>query len=435
MSLATYPALQPSRRVLELACPGSDAALREDTAYLVSQRRMTIDDAIEYVRGKTQQKNVTAEPPAQEARFPEARAAAATNTAVRGSPVTRQPPPSPSTAGTHSARRYTGATDRNDRASLRGGGGGGVTAGREAPESGARDAVAHDEVGGSADVFLSDLKHATPAERWAFEEKQRDMMAYEYREDTSMFDNCLSRFGRGQVLFFTTCMTGERAVRDRCRQMENLLHLKLIPHHKIDIADSEFFHRRVRKMYTNATQQSRMPEMPLLFVDDKFIGDFVTVQELEDNGELDEKMLEAGCRVLRQRVVEACQRKRAGLAAMPLVLPRPIASAGAAATATRGSPSISSSNSAAAETSPPLPTQRRYSDKATTRGTAESRPRRTSGVERESTSTPDTQRLPSLSRQSTSRCHPTSSSETPPPPCSAGATGRSSWSSTAAMAV
>ncbi|KAG5508948.1 hypothetical protein GH5_06165 [Leishmania sp. Ghana 2012 LV757] len=169
--------------------------------------------------------------------------------------------------------------------------------------------------------LLSELKQATEEERVAFEAQQADMMYYWYRNDTSMFDHCLSRYGPGQVLFFTTSMTGERAVRDRCRLMENLLFVKLIPHHTMDIADSEFFHRRVRRLYRSATKRESMPQMPLLFVDTKLIGDYVTVQELEDSGELDAKMIEAGCRVLRQRVVDAYRRKKAGLTIAPLVLP------------------------------------------------------------------------------------------------------------------
>ncbi|CAJ1987667.1 hypothetical protein conserved [Leishmania donovani] len=172
-----------------------------------------------------------------------------------------------------------------------------------------------------AEPRLSELKQTTEEERAAFESQQADMMYYWYRDETSMFDDCLSRYGPGQVLLFMTSMTGERAVRDRCRLMENLLFIKLIPHHTIDIADSEFFHRRVRRLYTSATNKHNMPEMPLLFVDTKLIGDFVTVQELEDCGELDAKMIEAGCRVLRQRIVDAYQRQRAGLAAVPLLLP------------------------------------------------------------------------------------------------------------------
>ncbi|CAG9572112.1 hypothetical_protein_-_conserved [Leishmania major strain Friedlin] len=172
-----------------------------------------------------------------------------------------------------------------------------------------------------AEPWLSELKQTTEEERAAFESQQADMMYYWYRDETSMFDDCLSRYGPGQVLFFMTSMTGERAVRDCCRLMENLLFIKLIPHHTIDIADSEFFHRRVRRLYRSATNKHNMPGMPLLFVDTKLIGDFVTVQELEDCGELDAKMIEAGCRVLRRRIVDAHQRQRAGYAAVPLLLP------------------------------------------------------------------------------------------------------------------
>ncbi|GET87434.1 hypothetical protein, conserved [Leishmania tarentolae] len=159
-----------------------------------------------------------------------------------------------------------------------------------------------------AEPLLWKLKQTTKEERAAFESQQAAMLRFWYQDETSMFDHCLSRYGPGQVLFFMTSMTGERAVRNHCRLMENLLFIKLIPHHTIDIADSEFFHRRVRKLYTNATNKHNMPEMPLLFVDTKLIGDFVTVQELEDCGELDAKMIEAGCKVLRQSVVGAHER-------------------------------------------------------------------------------------------------------------------------------
>ncbi|CAM37715.1 conserved hypothetical protein [Leishmania braziliensis MHOM/BR/75/M2904] len=185
--------------------------------------------------------------------------------------------------------------------------------------AGQRDA----EDGGycNTEPLLSELKQATEEERAAFESQQADMMYYWYREETSMFDHCLSRYGPGQVLFFTTSMTGERAVRDHCRLMQNLLFIKLIPHHTIDIADSEFFQRRVRRLCSDATGTHHMPGMPLLFVDTTLIGDLVTVQELEDCGELDAKMIEAGCRVLRRRVLDAYGRRRAGLVAVPLMLP------------------------------------------------------------------------------------------------------------------
>lgn len=188
-----------------------------------------------------------------------------------------------------------------------------------------------------AEPLLSELKQTTAEERATFESQQADMMHYWYRDETSMFDDCLSRYGPGQVLFFMTSMTGERAVRDRCRLMQNLLFIKLIPHHTIDIADSEFFHRRVRRLYTGATTKHNMPEMPLLFVDTTLIGDFVTVQELEDCGELDAMMIEAGCRVLRRRIVEAHQQRRAGLAAVPLLLP--VSTSSAAKSTESGTPS------------------------------------------------------------------------------------------------
>ncbi|KAG5508785.1 hypothetical protein JKF63_05284 [Porcisia hertigi] len=170
--------------------------------------------------------------------------------------------------------------------------------------------------------LLSELKRATEEERAAFEAQQAKMLCYWYRDDTSKFDKKLSSYGPGQVLFFKTSLAGEHKVRDHCRLLETLLFTKLIPHHTFDIADSEFFQRRIRKMYKHAAKKNTMPKMPLLFVDAKLIGNFETVQELEDCGELDTKMIEAGCRVLRQRVLKAYGRRKAGFAAEPLVLSR-----------------------------------------------------------------------------------------------------------------
>ncbi|KPA77883.1 hypothetical protein ABB37_06675 [Leptomonas pyrrhocoris] len=169
--------------------------------------------------------------------------------------------------------------------------------------------------------MLTDAKLVTDEEKAAYEDRMKDMMHYWYRDETSMFDYTLRSMPTGQVLFFTTSMTGDRKVRDHCRLMENMLYLKLIPHHTIDVADSEFFQRRVRRMYTHSTQKRVMPDMPLLFVDDKLIGDFTAVQELEDAGELDAKLLEAGCSVLRPRAVAQVEAKLAGLPGTRLVLP------------------------------------------------------------------------------------------------------------------
>lgn len=172
-----------------------------------------------------------------------------------------------------------------------------------------------------ADPMFTNTKLVTDDEKADYERKMKDMMHYWYGDETSMYDYTLRSLPAGQVLFFMTSMTGDRQVRDHCRQMENLLYLKLIPHNTIDVADSEFFLRRVRRMYTHATQKRATPEMPLLFVDDKLIGDFTTVQELEDAGELDAALLDAGCSVLRSRVVDEVAAKRSGLPSTRLTLP------------------------------------------------------------------------------------------------------------------
>jgi hypothetical protein len=184
--------------------------------------------------------------------------------------------------------------------------------GREKEGGGCNDA--------DGEPMFSATKLVTDDEKAAFDAKMKEMMHYWYRDETSMYDYTLRSLPRGQVIFFTTSMTGNRQVRDHCRQLENLLHMKLIPHHTIDVADSEFFQRRVRKMYTHATLKRVVPEMPLLFVDDKLIGDFTAVQDLEDAGQLDEKLLEAGCSVLRPRVVAELEAKRMGIPGAPLVL-------------------------------------------------------------------------------------------------------------------
>ncbi|KPI87925.1 hypothetical protein ABL78_2964 [Leptomonas seymouri] len=238
----------------------------------------------------------------------------------------------------------------------------GVASHRRTKESGeACSHPAHEDRKHASDhgeLAFANTKLVTEEEKAVYEEKMKDMLHYWYREETSMYDYSLRSLPAGQVLFFTTSMTGDRRVRDCCRLMDNLLYLKLIPHHTIDVADNEFFLRRVRKMFTHNTQEHRMPDMPLLFVDNKLIGDFTTVQELEDAGELDAKLLEAGCSVLRPRVVAELEAKRAGLPTARLVLPAkaaqrsdssPSGSVGAPATAAVGDSSGTSTAAAVAK--------------------------------------------------------------------------------------
>lgn len=434
-----FPPEHLAWRVLELACPTADFDLRENCAFLVAQRRLTIDEAIEYANSEAAKDAAKAAaahtgtrrtsssstattpaaanpsylpppPPRQRAPAPTAEAAAsaghrrdldgASRPAPRDAPSQGELPAvvqptegqSAAAASRHSTSNSLSRRSRSDGdivdarnastpalqrdTSRQSSSAPLVVAASSSESSGASDA------GGAAKVLfrperrstqrvingapnrtlpprvtappsrpsatraathgaapadegdavtdlvddgeplLSALKQATSEERAAFEEKQADMLYYEYGEETSMFDSALSRYGPGQVLFFRTSMTGDRAVRDRCRQMENMLFLKLIPHHTVDVADSAFFQQRLRRLYASNTGKQSTPSPPMLFVDKKLIGDFPTVQELEDCGELDTKLLESGCRVLRPRVVEAYGRRKAGLAAEPLVLAR-----------------------------------------------------------------------------------------------------------------
>ncbi|CAD2212718.1 glutamic acid-rich region [Angomonas deanei] len=47
-----YPSEKKALRLLTLACPDADPELREELAYLVSARRRTIDDAVQFLHDK-----------------------------------------------------------------------------------------------------------------------------------------------------------------------------------------------------------------------------------------------------------------------------------------------------------------------------------------------------------------------------------------------
>lgn len=121
----------------------------------------------------------------------------------------------------------------------------------------------------------------------------KKLVHYFYGDSPENYDKEVIGKG-GQVILFTTSMTDDRQVRDHCRLIENLLYLKRIPYHIMDVADSAFLQRKAKEVYYKATKKHKMPKMPILCVDNTYVGNYVQLQELEDDDMMDDKLEAAG---------------------------------------------------------------------------------------------------------------------------------------------
>merc|ERR1712224_206700 len=93
--------------------------------------------------------------------------------------------------------------------------------------------------------------------------------------------------GEGKIrVFYSTTSSSDKARRDRF-QLENLLEAKKVhlrpdfePWHAVDILEKEDRDAVFRKAGTKA--------LPIVFVDDKYVGDYDTLAELNEKGKLED---------------------------------------------------------------------------------------------------------------------------------------------------
>lgn len=102
-----------------------------------------------------------------------------------------------------------------------------------------------------------------------------------------------------EVRLYVTSITGSRQVRDHCRALERHLYLLQVPHETIDVTEtSNFVLPRLRRQIAAATGVSAASlsdlELPLLFVGDRYVGDFGTVNDLVDADQLVRRLKELG---------------------------------------------------------------------------------------------------------------------------------------------
>ncbi|PBJ67943.1 hypothetical protein BCY84_22770 [Trypanosoma cruzi cruzi] len=293
-----YPSEKRAARQLQLAFPDADAQLVAELALLVSARRRTIEDALDLLQrreesGKNAPSKFIQRIPAvrvEEGAGDEGRGGqkgerdgnggrpscaeipnnvpakgrgaphekSAENTAV----VVPAVPKTTTRANAPAQRRASGSTQPSETRS------GGLNAGTLA-----KDAAQSSQ----------NSSHASPP------------LSSATTTRTTNHTSATARHAAKAVLFVTT-MTGDRRVRDHCRQIETLLYLKRIQYVSMNVADDPFTQRRLREMYAASTGRNVMPPTPAFFIGEHFIGDYEVLQELEDDGKLMETLCQCGYR-------------------------------------------------------------------------------------------------------------------------------------------
>jgi hypothetical protein len=80
------------------------------------------------------------------------------------------------------------------------------------------------------------------------------------------------------VVVYGTTQTASREIRDACRGMDRALHLAKVRYHMMDVSENEFMRKQLVAK-CGGTDRG----LPLLFVGEKFVGDYATVLKLVDD--------------------------------------------------------------------------------------------------------------------------------------------------------
>lgn len=346
-----YPAQRTADRILQLSCPTIDSETRANVAYLVSCRQRTIDAAIEYLtaleesnaakasaeaastsngnsssdtshpssstkkeEGRPSAPNARALPAEKQttpaARRPEA--AAAATAAKQTAPASTETPPVASASTT--APALSGGAQSSGEAAPEGKAKTPVRPRQPAPKTATvrapavaptvkapaaaptvkAPAVAPTvKAPAAAPTVKAPAAAPTVKDSPAKADPPTTLKHYSYGDSAANYDAEVLATP-GQVILFTTSMTGDRQVRDRCRQLETLLSVKRIPYHHMDVADNALLKKKAREIHRSATGITKMPLMPLLCVDNRLVGNCETVQDLEDSGALDHTLRKLG---------------------------------------------------------------------------------------------------------------------------------------------
>uniref|UniRef100_A0A7S1LYG7 Glutaredoxin domain-containing protein n=1 Tax=Neobodo designis TaxID=312471 RepID=A0A7S1LYG7_NEODS len=87
--------------------------------------------------------------------------------------------------------------------------------------------------------------------------------------------------GDDDIVVYTTSMTNDRMVRDRCRLMENQLYLHELKYVTVDVAENAFIRKKLVEL-AGGTDHG----LPLLFVGDRFVCTYDAMQDLVDDDKL-----------------------------------------------------------------------------------------------------------------------------------------------------
>lgn len=91
---------------------------------------------------------------------------------------------------------------------------------------------------------------------------------------------CLSgEQGENDVILYTTSITSQVTVRDRCRGMERILFLHELQYHAMDVSDNKFMRKTLVDLCGGVDKG-----LPLLFVGSRYIGTHDEVQDMIDEG-------------------------------------------------------------------------------------------------------------------------------------------------------
>lgn len=301
-----YPPQRQAYRALEIAYPDAEVELRENLAYLVSVRRQTITDAFDFLErrqkgtiaasgSRTDGRVKVAPVPSTSATTTEAPRHAPSSTRIRRVSVA---PPSPAhhpmpasilSTSTPSAlapaTALPSATKTTTAPSV-------ALCGTTRPPP-TRTVKATTALPNAKPPAV--VPSSTGTDSTVCPVINDQPSSYFYGDNAENYDTEVLH-APGQVIMFTTCMTGDRRVRDHCRQLEGLLYLKGITPHVMDVADNAFLQRKARQLYKKGTGCDEVPQMPMLVVDDTWIGGYEDIQDLEDNRMLDDTLYRAGYR-------------------------------------------------------------------------------------------------------------------------------------------
>ncbi|KEG07419.1 hypothetical protein DQ04_09871020 [Trypanosoma grayi] len=261
----TYPNEQRAARQLKLAFPDADAEVVQELAFLVAARRHTIQNAVTILTnmelanngGVAGNINSTANNNSKNNINNENNNARSNNIAH---------------SGTDNAHHHNNGKVPSTAAA------GVPPAQRASPPNAVKTHVEHRAGGDNAHPPSTSAKHPQPTPH------QRTAV----RRNSDM-----AKTGAKATLF-TTTMTGDRRVRDHCRQIETLLYLKRIQYETVNVADDALKQRSLREMYAASSGRTGAPPTPALFVGDHFLGNYEMLQEMEDDGVLMEKMRQLG---------------------------------------------------------------------------------------------------------------------------------------------